>query len=209
MKRNQHLLNGFTLIEILIALAVFAILATITTSVLYQAFTTRTRVNEQSERLSQIQLAISRIQQDTIQIAERAIRANDMRLFPPFTGKENYLEFTRDGIVNPGSIEKRSTLTRVAYLCDEGSLYRRTWNSLDPVNRSIYEDKLLLDRLNTCHFAYINQNLQSFTEWREQAISLNQNKEPFPKAIQLNISLSDMGEINLLFILPGAAYASG
>ena len=38
----QKKLNGFTLIEILIALAVFAILATITTSVLYNAFTTRT-----------------------------------------------------------------------------------------------------------------------------------------------------------------------
>ena len=49
--------KGFTLIEILIALTVFAILATITSSTLYYAFNTRTRVNEQSERLSTLQLA--------------------------------------------------------------------------------------------------------------------------------------------------------
>ena len=64
-------------------------------------------------------MPISLIQQDTRQTVERAIRGNEMRLFPAFLGQTNYLEFTRDGNVNPGSIEKRSTLKRVA-LCLPG-----------------------------------------------------------------------------------------
>ncbi|MBI2785153.1 MAG: GspJ family T2SS minor pseudopilin variant LspJ [Legionella longbeachae] len=204
----MHYFKGFTLIEILIALAVFAILATITTSVLYNAFTTRSRVNEQSERLSKIQLAISLIQQDTIQTVERPIRGNDMRLFPPFIGQTNYLEFTRDGDVNPGSIEKRSTLKRIAYVCQSGTLLRRTWANLDPVNRNVYEDKLLLDHLINCHFEYLNQNSQTLPEWREQAVNINQSKEPLPKAVQFNMTLQDLGEINLLFTIPEALYAS-
>ena len=205
---NSAVLHGFTLIEILIALAVFAILATITSSVLYNAFTTRTRVNEQSERLNELQLAISLIQQDTSQTVERPIRSNDMRLLSAFIGQTSYVEFTRDGDVSPGNIEKRSTLKRVAYVCQQGALIRRTWSTLDRINQNIYEDKSLLTRLTHCHFGYLNQNLQILPEWREQAVGSNQSKEPFPKAIQVNMTLQDQGEITLLFILPGALYAT-
>lgn len=200
--------KGFTLIEILIALTVFAIIATITSSTLYYAFTTRTRVNEQSERLSAIQLAISLIQQDTSQTVERAIRGNDMRVYPIFVGRPGYIEFTRDGDVNPGSSDKRSTLKRIALICQKGALIRRTWDSLDPPNRAVHADKLLIANLSDCHFGYLNQYLQVFPEWRADAVNQDQNKESLPKAIQINLTLQDLGEINLLFTLPGALYAT-
>lgn len=208
LKRNISKSHGYTLIEILIALAVFAILATITTSVLYNAFTTRSRVNEQSEHLNKLQLAISLMQQDTSQAVERAIRSNEMHLFPAFMGETNYLEFTRDGNANPGNIEKRSTLQRVAYVCEKGALQRRTWDRLDPINRNNHEDKLLIDHLSDCHFAYLNHDLQVLPEWLALGITLNQRREPMPKAIQVNMNLRGQGEINLLFTLPGALYAS-
>ncbi len=200
--------SGFTLIEILIALAVFAIMASITSSTLYYAFNTRTRVNEQSERLSSLQLAMSIVQQDISQTAERAIRGNDMRLFPIFIGRPDYLEFTRDGDVNPGGLEKRSTLKRVALVCENGSLLRRTWDSLDPFDRNTYADKVLLTHLSDCHFGYLNQSLQVFPEWRTDAVNQDQNKESLPKAVQVNLNVKKLGELNLLFIIPGALYAS-
>lgn len=199
-------LKGFTLIEILIALMVFAILATITSSTLYYAFNARTRVNLQAERLNTLQLAISLMQQDTSQIVERAIRGNEMRLFPVFVGQEKYLELTRDGMINPKSLEKRSTLKRIALVCQKDQLVRRTWASLDPKDRNAYEDKVLLDNLKSCNFKYLNQTLQVLSEWREQAVSQDQRKEPFPKAIQVNLILNDWGEMNLLFIIPEALY---
>jgi general secretion pathway protein J len=198
--------KGFTLIEILIALTVFAIIATITSSVLYNTFTTRTRVNEQAERLNELQLAISIIQQDTLQTVERAIRGNEMRLFPVFVGQDHYLELTRDGLVNPNSVEKRSSLKRIALVCQEGKLLRRTWRTLDPIDRNIYEDKVLISNLSNCYFNYLNHTLQTLSEWREQAVMQNQKKEPLPKAIQLNITLKDWGDLNMLFIIPGALY---
>lgn len=200
--------KGFTLIEILIALTVFAILATITSSTLYYAFNTRTRVNEQSERLSTLQLAVSFLQQDISQTVERAIRGNDMRLYPIFVGKSDYVEFTRDGDVNPGSMEKRSTLKRIAYVCQNNMLMRRTWDSLDTVSRNRHADKILIDNLTDCHLGYLNQTLQVFHEWRADAVNQNQNKESLPKAVQVNLTLRDQGEINLLFTLPEALYAT-
>ncbi|KTD50692.1 GspJ family T2SS minor pseudopilin variant LspJ [Legionella quateirensis] len=199
---------GFTLIEILIALTVFAILATITSSTLYYAFNARTRVNEQAERLNSLQLAISIIQQDTTQTLERPIRGNEMRLFPGFVGQAQYLELTRDGVINPKSSEKRSSLKRVALVCQDGKLIRRTWSSLDPLDRNVYKDKELITNLNDCYFSYLNQNLQVLSEWREQALGQNQRKEPLPKAIQINLKLKDWGKLNLLFIIPEALYAT-
>ncbi|KTD59201.1 GspJ family T2SS minor pseudopilin variant LspJ [Legionella shakespearei] len=199
---------GFTLIEILIALTVFAILATITSSSLYYAFNTRTRVNAQAEQLNTLQLAVSIIQQDISQTVDRAVRGNEMRLFPVFVGQSQYLEFTRDGSINPQSLEKRSTLKRIALVCEEGKLLHRTWNSLDPANRNIYSDKELIGNLTECHFNFLNQNLEVLNEWREQAVTQNQRKEPFPKAIQINITLNDWGKMNMLFIIPEALYVS-
>ncbi len=199
--------QGFTLIEILIALTIFAVLATITSSSLYYAFNTQKLVNIQSERLTEIQLALSIIQQDLSQVVDRPVRGNDMRLFPALIGRSDYLEFTRNGVVNPNSIEKRSALKRVALVCNQHSLVHRTWQTLDSIDRNSSQDKVLIDNLSVCQFNYLNQNLQSLPEWREQAVNQNQQPEPLPKAIQLNLKLKDWGEINLLYSIPGALYA--
>jgi general secretion pathway protein J len=200
-------LKGFTLIEILIALTVFAILATLTSSSLYYAFNNRARVNAQADRLNALQLAVSIMQKDISQTVERSIRGNEMRVFPIFVGQPQYLELTRDGNVNPKSFEKRSTLKRIALVCTDGKLLHRTWSTLDPVDRNIYQDKVLLDNLTACNFNYLNQELQVLTEWREQAVTQNQRKEPLPKAIQINLTIQEWGEMNLLFIIPEALYA--
>lgn len=203
----MHKKNGFTLIEILVALSIFAVLATITSSSLYYAFNTRQRVNEQANQLNQLQLAISILEQDTTQMIARGIRGNEMRLFPTIIGQSQYLEFTRDGAINPESIEKRSTLKRIALVCIDDKLVRRTWSVLDPVDHNDYNDHVLLDKLSDCQFAYLNKTLQSLSDWRAQSVDQNQRAEPFPKAIQLKLTYKELGKMNLLFIIPGALYA--
>lgn len=201
--------KGFTLIEILIALTIFAILATITSSILYYAFNTRTQVKIQANRLNQLQLAVSLIQQDSLQIIDRAVRGNEMRLFPVFVGQPQYVEFTRDGIANPKSALKKSALQRVALVCMEGRLLRRTWIGLDTKDRNTYKDKVLLDKLSECYFSYLNKSLQSLAEWRSEAVTQEQIPEPFPKAIQVNLNLQDWGKMNMMFLIPEAVYAAG
>jgi general secretion pathway protein J len=199
--------KGFTLIEILIALTVFAIIAAITSSIVYYAFDTRERLKSQSEVLISTQLAISLIQQDTLQIIERPIRGNELRLFPAFIGQTRYLEFTRDGNINPKNLEKRSTLKRIALLCENQKLIRRTWVSLDPKDRNKYEDRILLNQLSDCFFNYLNKDLQVLPEWREQNVQPNQTKETLPKAIQFSLDTKNWGKASFLFIIPGGLYA--
>lgn len=198
--------SGFTLIEILIALAIFAILATLTSSAMYQAFNTRARVAKQAERLVTLQLAIAIIERESAQVIDRAIRGNEMHIFPAFTGQNNVVEFTRSGNINPLYEEKRSNLKRVAFLCRQQQLIQRSWKVLDPINREQFEEKVLLDNLSKCQFAFLNENLQVLNEWRANTMQQAANSSSVPKAIQLNLSLADWGDLSLLFPLPKGLY---
>lgn len=199
-------LTGFTLIEILIALMIFALLASITASSLYYSFNTQKRIKEQAQRLSALQLAVSILQKDGLQALARPIRTQNMQFIPAFVGRNNYFELTRDGNTNPHSLEKRSSLKRIALMCVNHTLVYRTWAALDAVNRNNYVEKRLLDKVSSCHFNYLNHNLQLLAEWREGALTQNQTKESLPIAIQVNLTLIGWGEANLLFMLPGGLY---
>ncbi|MBA2652117.1 MAG: GspJ family T2SS minor pseudopilin variant LspJ [Tatlockia sp.] len=199
--------QGYTLIEILIALAVFAILATITASSMYYAFETRARVTAQADRLNALQLALVLMERDIEQIVLRNARGKDMLIYPALDGQSKYVEFTRSGFANPNSDEKRSILKRVAYLCQNNSLLRRTWVALDAADRKAYQDKILLTELTHCEFSYLNSNVQNLSEIRASAVQPNQRAEPLPKAIQMNLTLNHWGNINYLFVIPGSLYA--
>ncbi|STX38408.1 GspJ family T2SS minor pseudopilin variant LspJ [Legionella feeleii] len=200
--------QGFTLLEILIALVVFAILASLCSSAMYNAFHTQKQVAHQAEQLNALQLAVTLIERDTKQAVERSVRGNEMHIFPPFVGQAHYLEFTRTGVANPEATEKRSTLQRIAYLCDKHQLIRRSWETLDTVERSDYEDQSLLDGLEDCEFAYLNHSLQVLPEWFANALQQNQRKEPFPKAIQLSLTLKTWGKMSFLLIIPEGLYSA-
>ncbi|MDP3704487.1 MAG: GspJ family T2SS minor pseudopilin variant LspJ [Legionellaceae bacterium] len=195
MHRNQ----GFTLIEIIIALSIFATIAVITSSVLYESFKIRERVTIQSEQLSTLQLAITLLQRDTAQLVFRPVRGNEMHLFPALIGQANYLEFTRGGAVNPMSLEQRSTLKRVAYLCEQGKFIRRIWSQLDTPDRDDYHDNVLLNNLKTCSFAYMGSDNIMKPVWYQVPSPTNMRKKPrLPKAVQLTITLKNWGKMILL-----------
>jgi len=198
---------GYTLLEIMVALAVFAILATITSSAMYHAFNTRARVSAQADRLNALQLAITLMERDTEQVVERAVLGNEMHLFPAFIGQAQYIEFTRGGLVNPKGAEQRSTLKRVAFVCQGDKLIRRSWVHLDTLKRNQYQDRIVLDNLEKCTFAYLTHNRQILTEWRENALQQNQKKAALPIAVQFNLTLHDWGNMSLLFVLPEGLYA--
>jgi general secretion pathway protein J len=198
--------SGFTLIEILVALALFGILASITSGAMYYAFNARARVSEQADKINTLQLALSIIEQDFSQIIARTSYGNDFHVFPAFIGSADYIELTRGGIPNPQNSAHRSTLKRVAYLCANNRLVRRSWSAVDMPNREHYHDQRLLSNLKHCHFAFLDTHLQLHQEWDNAFAKLPRNAPPLPKAIQVNFTLTDWGKASFLFIVSPAAY---
>jgi len=196
--------RGFTLIEIMIALVLFAILASITTSAMYHAFDTRERISKQANQLNAIQLAVSLIKQDTEQAISRQSLGNEQHEFAPFVGQTHYVEFTRDGLINPDGLEQRSTLMRVAYLCKNRQFIRRHWERVDTPARDQHQDRVLLDNLDDCAFAYLTHTKKIQTTWGEY--DSNQNTATWPIALQVTFTWPAFGNMNALFIIPGALY---
>jgi len=205
---NKSRLQGYTLIEVIVALALFAVVTTISATVIKQAFDIRAHLVETTDRINAVTLAVSLLQRDSAHIINRAIRSTDKQLFPPFVGTPRYMEFTRNGVVNPNAMNKRSTLKRVALLCENQQLIRRTWLTLDGPTHKDYVDRILLDKLSECVFSYLTHNLEQLTEWRPYALSQNQRKESLPSGIILNIDVKKLGSAHLLFVIPEALYGS-
>lgn len=193
--------KGFTLIEIIIAVAVFAVIASISSSVLLNALKTKQRSYRQIETINQLQLAISLLGKDSRQIITRPVRGNQMHLFPSFIGEKDYVEFTRGGDINPKAAEQRSTLVRIAYLCKDDNLIRRIWPVLDAPDRDVYQDTILLEKLKDCKFAYVGMHQNVMPNWYQYTTRQN-NKTittPLPEAIQLSLDLQSLGKIKQNF----------
>jgi general secretion pathway protein J len=194
-KQIEMVDGGFTLLEVLIALAIFSLLATITSVALKQSLTNRQQLLSQAERLTHIQLTLARL-----------THGEAMRMFPAFIGQPTYIELTRGGESNQNPNFKQSHLSRVGYLCQDHQLIRRTYSQLDSLKRSDYEEEVILDHLTKCRFAFLNAALQFLPIWHNGARLENQAIEALPKAIQLKLTLEDWGEVASLFIIPEAAY---
>lgn len=198
--------RGFTLIEILIALTVFAIISVITATLMNQAFDTKKRVGAQADALNTISFALTLINRDIAQATLRPIHGDDMHEFPAFTGLPQYLEFTRNSVANPHSKALRSTLKRIAYLCTNHQFIKRTWPVLDIPQRNQYHDKILLTDITSCQFAYMNHAKQILPEWREHAVQQNQKSESLPMAVQFKLTIPHWGSSVWLFSIPESVY---
>lgn len=216
--------RGFTLVELLIAMAVFAVMAGIAYGGLSSVLSTRDSINVALDRSKTLQMATWRIQRDIEQIVNRPIRDRFGDTEPAILGSANLgLTFTRDGWSNPLG-EHRSTLQRVHYeLTDDDKLVRSYWRVLDQAQDSDTVDATLLDGVDAMEWRYLDRRGRWQDHWPPDADfttnSLSnggtqggrgnnaRNQEP-PQAIELRLDTETWGELRLLFMIPGGR-ASG
>ena len=188
--------TGYTLIEVIIALAIFAILGTISVGLLSRAFDTRARIENQMEPLTALQLAVTRINRDVAQTVDRGASS--------FVGQTNHTEFTRGGIVSPDEEEAKSTLKRVALVCENNEkLIRKTWARVDPLSSNDFQEQPLMRNLESCKFSYLGKGDAWVSDWPMTTGSPREKPPPLPRAIKLTLNLENLGEIALLFVVPG------
>ncbi len=198
--------RGFTLLELLIASIIFAIMAIMAYGGLANVLDNSKSSQDALKRLQQVQQSVSVLNRDFSQIIQRGIRDEYGNKQPYLTAGnniDNLIEFTRGGRVNPANL-LRSSLLRVAYRFDDEKLVRLQWPQLDRAQGIEPKQTTLIDNIENITMRFLDEN----GEWQEQWPPLNTGSGSTPDlasikptAIEIVLQLKDWGDIRRLYAM--------
>lgn len=205
--------TGFTLIEMLVAVAIFALMAAMAYGGLSAVLATRESVTAALDRTRTMQMAVWRIRRDIVQIVDRPIRDPFGDRQPPVFGTPVAgLTITHNGWRNPLD-RPRSSLQRTRYYLDEdGNLVRAYWPTLDRAPETEPITTTLVENVESLEWRYLNARGEWLDRWpphasgfRATPASLRRAGGRFelPRAIELRLETDAWGRLRLLFIVPG------
>jgi general secretion pathway protein J len=210
MKRSSNTYNlGFTLIEILVAMAIFTIIGLASTGVLTSVINSDQLSSERFEKLEELQRAMLTIERDILQIVPRALRVNGAATGLVISGGEDVLNsdtdglgFVRAGWHNPQMLLPRSTLQAVGYRIQEEQLQRLYGNYVDNVIGYEPKVKVLLSDIEDFRVSFLIQTeqLEDPDDWEELYSGAT-----LPIAISITIVSKTFGEIRREFMLANGA----
>ena len=196
---NAQLAKGFTLIELVVAMAVFAIMAAIAYSGLNNVLLARSQTEQHSKSLQRLQAAMNWIQRDVEQTVDRGVRSEYGEPQPALIGNdfEGWLiELTRGGWRNPAN-HARSNLQRVAYGVREEKLIRAYWRVLDRAEDSKLLENELLDGVKSVEVRYLGAGDEWSTSWPPQTPGADVPAS-LPRAVEFNVETKQFGKITRL-----------
>ncbi len=206
--------SGFTLMEMLVALALFGIIALISSQLLYQTVETTATMYERGDRLAEFHRAMSIMNRDFHQIASRKVRDDfGLELAPLTLNDGRLLQFSRLGWSNPLQLQ-RSNIQRVEYAVTEDNiLIRRYWNVLDRTTDSIPIDQELLFDVGEIEFVVLTSEGEAVANYPEQMIVPDDQEgedEPIRAlAIQMQMYFEPLGPIYRLWTIPALPEIQG
>jgi len=194
--------KGFTLIEVLLALFIFAVMATIAATGLSTILKSRDRANANAERLQRLQIAMVIMQRDFEQMLDRpVIDGQGNRLSPVLAPRPEYIEFTRAGFVNPLMVFDRSSLQRVAYEYQDNKLIRITWPVLDRAPDTKSLSRTLLNDVTSMKIRYLSENNEFYSTWPPENDIAAPLKSPLPKAVEITLTIKHWGTFHRLYLI--------
>ena len=186
--------RGFTLLEILVALTIFAISSVIAYGGLNAVISTKSALDRDIRFWRELGQIFERMEMDFVQISPQLFRGADGAVVPPLRGQRTddsgfIIELTRHD-------EERTPL-HVIYSCEHGALSL----SLEPVtggtsgtNAPLVHN--LLQDIEQCDAAYLGGNNSWLSAWPADPLALK------PRAIRIRLSLAGRGQFERLYYLP-------
>ena len=184
--------NGFTLLELLVALFIAAIMFAMGYGAINQALRSRGSIRQHEKSLVDLETAMAVMEQDFVQLAPRPVRdplgdsylaclvgsaSSDTSASADNTDTSDssdtsdaaqtstpLVSLTRNGWSNPTGLS-RPELERVAYVLDNGTLVREHWNVLDATLSSTPVKRNLLKHLRRVTFRYMSPQHAWIDSW--------------------------------------------
>ena len=197
--------RGFTLIEVLVALFIAALMFAMGYGAINQAITTRDALKQKQARLVELQTAVRVLEQDFVQLTPRPVRQpiGDEPAQPALQGSVGgsqtsgsvsslgggstqspsstsgtppLVALTRSGWANPNGLQ-RPAEQRIAYYLENGTLRREYWYVLDPTLSSTTARRELLKKVKSVTFEYLDLTHAWQPQWPPATVAGGQALE--------------------------------
>jgi general secretion pathway protein J len=198
--------RGFTLLEVLVAVAIFAIVGVLAMGGYNELVKQSAIVESNASRTREIQSAMHRMAQDFAMLEPRPVREPLGDTVEPAlrsdTRTENLVDLTRSGWTNPAGMT-RSTLQRVTYRLQDNELQRAYWNALDRTLTAEPTGAVLLKKVRTVSFRFMDQNQSWHDQWPPLGYSGPDAGRVRPIAAEITVELEDWGKLVRLVEVAG------
>jgi len=208
---------GFTLVEVLIALAITAFISAIAYSSLSSALAAVESIRVTAQRTYEVDRAWMIISRDLGQFVARPVRDEFGEVEPAMMGGAAArfpLSFTRTGWHNPVG-NQRSNLQRVNYRLEDGALWRDSYPVLDRAPDSAPRQVRLLEDVEVLELVFLRSLDEAETasrsieldtrgwqgSWVSDTSAPNTELAP-PVALEFRLQLEDLGEMRRIYALP-------
>ena len=196
--------RGFTLLELLVAISIFAIISAMAYGGLARVLQDRDRLEVEHEFWRALSLTFARLEEDLSQARSRTVR--DIMGFsqPALRGQPTdtramgspSLEFTRGGVLTFDA-GARSDMQRVGYRLVDGTLQRLLWPVLDQAPQTKPLELPLLNHVEEFHVRFYSSSGAWLDLWPPQG-----SNDPL-RGVEIKLTLTGRGEFTRLFLVNG------
>lgn len=201
--------RGFTLIEILVAMAIFTLIGLASTGLLTTVIDSNKLSQERFENLQLLQRAMVTIERDIQQAVSRPVRVEGEKQEIVMAGGEvdgsddDGIGFVRGGWHNPQLMLPRSTLQYVAYRLRDNKLERLYSNYVDNVIGYEPKVRVLLENVESFKVEFLAGNNASSTIKDDEDIKWSEKYQGtvLPRAVAVEFVSKDFGMLRREFTL--------
>lgn len=197
--------SGFTLLEIMVAITIFAILSAISYGTLIRIIDQDEHIEQERKYWQQLATALVRLEDDLAYTIAREVRSNNGIRVAAFLGRQvdsravspPSLEFTRTGLWILETSETAG-LQRVAYRVKDNKLLRQVWTNLDRAPTDAPRSTTILNEVEQLDLRFLSAG----GKWRHHWPNVPGDKA-LPIGVELIVKTKNRPSIRRLYIVNG------
>ncbi len=193
--------RGFTLVEMLVALTIFALMSVLAYRGLNAALQTRAHLTEDNRRWRDIALTLAQLEQDMGLAVNRPVRGSGGLPLPALVGNaqafgtnDAQLSFSRMGMAWQSGV--LADVQRHGYRLNKGTLEQLVWPVLDQAPRSEPAVHPLLERVRRFELRYLDGSGNWQSRWPLPGMAA------LPAALEVVLELDGGVAVTRVFALP-------